>query len=339
MRQMIFFVVVFVLVCIQGQLHGQTTADARLSSVQAYDESIAEANYLSKYKVENIGPTVFSGRVTDMAVDPNDPTHFYVSYASGGLWETTNNGTTFTPLFDQEMVMTIGAIAVDWSSETIWVGTGEVNSSRSSYAGVGMYVSADGGKNWQHKGLPESHHIGRIVIHPNDPKTVWVAVLGHLYTPHAERGVYMTTDGGDNWTKSLFVGEWAGAVDLMLDPADANTLYAATWHRERYPWNFVESGAGSGIHKSTDGGQTWDLISGDDSGFPTGDGVGRIGLSAGMADGKVRLYAFLDNYNRRPKEEKDSPQLTKNDFREMSTTAFAELDDVLLEDYLRSNGF
>ena len=128
----------------------------------------------------------------DVDVSPTDPSHFYVAYASGGLWKTTNNGTTFTPLFDKEAVLTIGDISVDWERNTIWVGTGENNSSRSSYAGLGMYKSTDGGETWEHKGLEESHHIGRIIQHPTDPNTLWVAALGHLYSPNPERGLYKT---------------------------------------------------------------------------------------------------------------------------------------------------
>ena len=146
---------------------------------------------------------MFSGRVADVDVWLEDPTIFYVAYASGGLWKTENNGQSFTPLFDNEAVMTIGDIAVDWENNTVWVGTGEVNSSRSSYSGVGMFKSTDRGKTWEHKGLPESHHIGRILIHPTDPNTVWVAALGICIRKMRNAGIYKTTDGGDTWNKVL----------------------------------------------------------------------------------------------------------------------------------------
>jgi len=290
--------------------------------------------------IENIGPTIMSGRVTELAVNPDNPTTFYVSYASGGLWYTENNGTTFTPLFDDQSVMTIGAIAVDWKSNTIYVGTGEVNSSRSSYAGNGVYKSTDQGKTWSHLGLDETHHIGRIVIDANDVNTVMVAALGHLYTDNVKRGVFKTTDGGATWSHTLQVNDKTGAVDLTVDPTDDNIYYAACWQRDRKAWNFTESGAGSGIYKSVDKGDSWTLTTGKGSGFPTGEGVGRIGIDLVKTDSGTRIYALLDNYNRRDKEDKKtSTDLTKDDFKAMSKSAFLNIDEVKLASYLKSNNF
>lgn len=303
-------------------------------------EALTAASLIDAIAFKNIGPIVQSGRVVDLAVNPEDPTEFYVAYASGGLWKTTNNGMTFSPLFQQETVMTIGDIAVDWDRNTIWLGSGEVNSSRSSYAGTGVYKSTDGGTNWTYTGLPESHHIGRIILHPDDPEVAWVAVLGHLYSANSERGMYKTTDGGKNWQKTLYVDENTGAVDLVIDPDDPNTLYAATWTRERRAWNFVEAGTGSGIYKSTDGGEEWELLTIPESGFPTGEGVGRIGLDIGKDEnGKTVLYAALDNYNRRPEEPSDEETLSKTDLRKMDREDFNQIKDYLLDDFLRSNSF
>ncbi len=289
---------------------------------------------------ESVGPTVFSGRITDVAVNPQDPTIFYAAYASGGLWKTENNGTSFKPIFDNEAVMTIGDIAVDWQNNIIWIGSGENNSSRSSYSGLGMFKSTDGGASWEHKGLPESHHIGRIVLHPDNPDIIWVAALGHLYSPNKERGIYKTTDGGDTWQQTLFVNENAGGVDLVIDPDNQNVLYASTWQRERRAWNFMESGEGSGIYKSEDGGDTWQLLTTEDSGFPTGDGVGRIGIALTKKEGKSILYAVLDNYYRRPKKEKkDEAGLVKDDLRTISKDDFLKLEKDKIEDYLKNNGF
>lgn len=315
------------------------TAPAKRLEAHQQRQLLQDKSLLRGVPFRNIGPSVQSGRVVDIEVWEKDPSHFYAAYASGGLWKTSNNGTTFQPLFDQEAVMTIGDIAVDWERNTIWLGTGEVNSSRSSYAGMGIYKSTDGGKSWQYLGLPESHHIGRIILHPSDPNTAWVAALGHLYSPNAERGVYKTTDGGLNWEKTLYVNENTGAVDLLIHPDNPNELYAATWHRERRAWNFVESGTGSGIYKSTDGGQSWLLISDDKSGFPVGAGCGRIGLDLVVTNGQSQLFAALDNYNQRPKEKEEADKLTKEQLRNMSKADFLQLKDYLIKDYLSENGF
>lgn len=303
-------------------------------------QALAEKSLVTGIEFRSIGPTVFSGRVADLEVSPEDPSHFYVGYASGGLWKTENNGTSFTPLFENETVMTIGDIAVDWSHNTIWIGSGEVNSSRSSYAGNGVYKSTDGGKTWRHLGLDETHHIGRIILHPSNPDIAWVAALGRLYSANPDRGVFKTTDGGRTWQKTLFVNDNTGAVDLVIDPKNPNILYAAAWERTRRAWNFVESGEGSGIYKSTDGGKTWKLLTDAESGFPTGGGTGRIGLAIGRYDNKTVVYAALDNYNRRPKEEEEEEEaLTKDDLREMSKEDFLKLDTKDIQEYLTANRF
>ncbi len=325
-----------------GQMQNQppfTPASERIASYKQHQQ--LEANSIvNEIEFKSIGPTVFSGRVADLEVWEKDPSHFYVAYASGGVWKTTNNGTSFEPLFDDEMVMTIGDIAVDWDNNTIWVGTGEVNSSRSSYAGVGVYKSTDGGKTWEHLGLGESHHIGRILLHPTDPNTAWVAVLGHLYSPNKERGLYKTTDGGQTWNKTLFVNDNAGIVDLIIDPDNPNTVYAASWERTRRAWNFVEAGKGSGIYKSTDGGDTWSLLTNGKNGFPIGEGAGRIGLAIAKTNGKTRLYASIDNYFRRPKEEPEDPMaVTKDQLRKMTKEDFLKLKKYQVKDYLQSNRF
>ncbi|MCC6723074.1 MAG: glycosyl hydrolase [Saprospiraceae bacterium] len=316
-----------------------TTAAQRLAGFEKRQE-LRQKSLVANVPFKSIGPAVQSGRVADLDVWEKDPTHFYVAYASGGLWKTENNGQSFSPIFDKEAVMTIGDIAVDWQRNVIWVGTGEVNSSRSSYAGVGMYRSGDGGKTWQHKGLGESHHIGRVVLHPTDPNTVWVAALGHLYSPNQERGVYKTTDGGNTWRQVLFVDENSGAVDLVIDPKNPNTLYAAIWNRERSAWNLVESGKGSGIYKSMDGGETWAKVSGSGSGFVDGVGAGRIGLALGEKNGKSVVYAIVDNQNRRPKTEDASKEgLTKDALRSMTKEGFLKLDKEKLKTYLKDNDF
>ncbi|MCB9305953.1 MAG: glycosyl hydrolase [Lewinellaceae bacterium] len=303
-------------------------------------KALQESSLLTSVAPENIGPSIFSCRVTDLEVDPADPTRFYVAYASGGLWFTESNGTRFEPLFDHEASMTIGDIAADWDHHILWVGTGEANSSRSSYAGTGMYRSSDGGKHWEWRGLPESHHIGRVVLHPTDTNTLWVAVLGHLYTDNPERGVYKTSDGGKTWNRTLFVNDSTGAVDLVLDPADPNTLYAATWERTRHAWDFKGAGEGSGIWKSTDGGVKWTRLNTPESGFPSGKNTGRIGLAAGRKGNATVLYACVDNQNQKEKKlVLDTESLSKDQLREMDREAFMKLSDEKIAAYLKKYNF
>lgn len=337
-----FLLFSFILLCSSTLSFAQVTPTPADERRQAFSQRqlLQEDSPVRGLRFTSIGPSIMSGRVTDVAVDPDSPSHFYVAYASGGLWETKDNGTTFSPLFDDQSVMTIGDIDVHWASGTIYVGTGEVNSSRSSYAGDGVYRSTDGGKNWQHLGLEESHHIGRLVVDQEDLDRVWVAALGHLYGPNPERGVYRTTDGGKNWTKTLYVDENSGAVDLIRDPQNPDELYAATWQRERKAWNFVESGPGSGIYHSTDGGANWRKLSTGGSGFPVGEGAGRIGLAISYDEaGQRHLYASIDNYFRREAEEEDEETLTKNRLRTMPKEEVLRLKNYLLDDFLRTNGF
>ena len=289
---------------------------------------------------KNIGPTIMGGRVVDLDVNPDDPTEFYLAYASGGLWYTTNNGQSFMPVFDSEDILTIGDIAVNWKTRTIWVGTGEVNSSRSSYAGIGMYKSNNNGKNWEWIGLPESHHIGKIQLHPTDNNTAWVAALGHLYSPNKDRGIYKTTDGGKTWKQTLYIDDNTGAIDIDINPSNPDELYAAMWYRTRSAWNFEESGKTSGIYKSTDGGNTWQLSSKDGAGFPVGDGVGRIGLVVYPKNPQT-VYAIVDNQSRKPdtSSKKADTAYKASDFKDLTKELFAQLDDKKLEQFLRRNRF
>ncbi len=285
----------------------------------------------------NVGPTVMSGRVVDMAVDPTNPSHFYVAYASGSLWETKNNGTSFEPIFDNQIVMTIGDIAVDWENETIYVGTGENNSSRSSYSGYGIFKSTNNGESWEHLGLEETHHIGRIILHPSNPSIFWVAALGHLYSENPERGIYKTTDGGKTWSKTLFVNNRTGIIDLVLHPDSPNTLIAAAWEKDRKAWNFTEAGRGTGIYRSEDGGETWNQIE-ETSGFPDTNGTGRVGLAFAPSNSNI-VYAILDNQDRREKEEEEGESLTKDLLRGMTKETFLALENKEINEFLDDNRF
>ena len=319
-----------------------TSADKFVSDLEMQQESAATSVY-KNLEFENIGPTIMSGRVVDVDVNPADPTEMLVAYASGGLWHTNNNGTSFTPIMDNAMTINLGDIAVDWSSKTIWAGTGENNSSRSSYAGIGVLKSTDWGKTWSKPMLPASHHIGRILIDPKESNHVVVAVTGPLYSLSDDRGIYTTMDGGATWNKTLFATNMAGFIDLAAAPENFNVMYTASWEKDRKAWNFDGDGDASAIYKSTDAGQTWTKITTPGSGFPTGSGVGRIGLA--VYD-ETTVYAIHDSQFRRDKSDEDasakansSKDLSKDDFQGMTMDAFLQLEDKTLDKYLKENGF
>ncbi len=313
-----------------------TSVEVRQSGV-TQRTSLEENSIAGGLHFTNIGPTVMSGRVSELAVNPNNPQEFYVAYASGGLWHTTNFGNTYTPIFDNEAVITLGAIHVDWKNNTIWLGTGESNSSRSSYAGNGMYKSTDSGKNWQHLGLEDTHHIGRIILHPTNKDIVWVAAVGHLYSSNSERGIYKTMDGGGTWSKTLYLNDSTGAIDLEIDPSNPDILYAAMWERDRKAWNFKGNGKSSGIYKSTDGGINWDLITTGKNGFPNNEGVGRIGLAISTQNPN-KIFAILDNQNRRDSEDTQYI-VSKESLRSISKESFSNLSTKDINNFLNRHNF
>ncbi|MEP6700642.1 MAG: glycosyl hydrolase, partial [Bacteroidota bacterium] len=324
---------------IQAQVN-PTPAAERMQGL-ALRRNLESRSLLNEIQFRNIGPSIMSGRVVDIDANPEDPTEFYVAYASGGLWHTTNNGQSFTPIMDSLDVLIIGDIAVNWSGNprTIWVGTGEVNSSRSSYSGTGVYKTINNGKTWEYLGLPESHHIGKIQLHPTNPNIVWVAVLGHLYSANKERGVYKTTDGGKTWKQTLYVDDNTGAVDLDINPSDPNEVYAAMWYRVRRAWKFEESGKTSGIYKSSDGGETWKIISAPGSGFMTGDKTGRIGLAVYPKNPNI-VWAVVDNNTPKPDTAKKVDSFyTKADFKNITKEQFEQLKNNILDTFLKKNGF
>ncbi|MBW3546252.1 MAG: glycosyl hydrolase, partial [Bacteroidetes bacterium] len=248
----------------------QPSSTTDLHQAWQQKKALQEASPLTYYPLRSIGPVVQGARITDLAVSSN-PKTFYVAYASGGVFKTQNAGITFEPVFDNQGSLGIGDIAIAPGNDSIlYVGTGEKNSSRSSYAGTGVYKSTNAGNSWQHLGLEGTQHISRILIHPGQPEVVWVAAMGALYTHSNERGVYKSTDGGSSWSKTLYINDSTGVIDLEQDPQNPDILYAAAWERTRQPWNFKGSGPGSAIYKSTDGGSSWQKLSG---GFPAGTGT------------------------------------------------------------------
>ena len=280
-----------------GKVIKSTDPDQRL---KWYNEHVAmkERSMFKNLRWQFLGPTNVSGRMTDVAVVAPKGKHYtiYVAGASGGVWKTVNEGTSWEPVFQHAASTSIGDVTIAPSNQDIvWIGAGEANIFRSSMAGAGVYKSLDAGKTWHHMGLTGTHTIPRIVIHPQNPDVVYVAASGHEWTDNNERGVYKTTNGGKTWEKVLYIDEKTGAIDLVMNPSDPNTLYAATWQRIRKQWNDPrnEPGySGSGIYKTTNGGKNWQPIT---NGLPPTKHRGRIGIDICRANPGV-LYAFVDNY-------------------------------------------
>jgi photosystem II stability/assembly factor-like uncharacterized protein len=277
-----------------------------------------------------------SGRVVDIEPIPGRPYSFYVAYATGGLWKTENNGMRFESLFEGENSVAIGDIAVDPKDpNVIWVGTGEANSARSHYSGTGIYRTTDAGKSWQRMGLHDSHHIGRVLIDPQNSDVIFVAAMGHLYSENKQRGVFRSADAGKSWEKILYVNKRTGAIDITFDPANRNILYAAMWEKIRRTWNIDESGPASGIYKSTNGGDTWKRL----DGFPQGKYIGRIGLA--VAPGKPEtVYALLDNQTPKPQKDQFGDDLiSARKLPGMSKQEVLDIPDEELDRFFRRSRF
>jgi len=267
-----------------GTMDAQAQSRKKTSAVKAKEVS------LDAFKFRNIGPAFLSGRISDIAVHPENDNLWYVAVASGGVWKTDNAGTTWTPLFDSQSTYAAGCVAIDPNNpSTVWVGTGENVGGRHIAFGDGVYKSEDSGKTWKNMGLPNSEHLSKIIVHPGNSDIVWVASQGPLWSDGGDRGVFKTTDGGASWKKVLGEGPWTGATDLMMDPRDPSVLYAATWDRQRTVAAYMGGGPGSGIHRSTDGGETWKKMT---SGIPESN-LGKIGLAISPQKPDV-VYAAIE---------------------------------------------
>jgi len=321
-----------------------TTEKALQESINKHS-ALLSSSPLADFKAKNVGPTNMSGRIIDIEVAANSNT-FYVAAASGGVWKTTDNGQSFAPIFDHKAALGIGAIALSKSNnEVIWVGTGENNSSRSTYAGAGLYKSVDGGKSWQMMGLLHSQHTGQIQIHPTNPDIVWVGSMGSLYSKNKERGLYKTVDGGKTWKKVLYIDDNTGIIDIKVHPTNPNILLAASWERFRQAHDFIGNGKGSTIWRSEDGGDTWKKSV---SGFPQDEFVGRIGFDFSLTSPEV-VYALLDNQGKsdkpapaprqRPGAQPEENPIKLEEFSSMSLDQALALEDKKLESFLRRNQF
>ena len=279
-----------------GPGHGLARQSARKSGQQSSQQSVQsgprDSSLFSGLKWRMIGP-FRAGRAVAATGVPGQPNHFYFGSVGGGVWESTNSGESWNPIFDKQDVASIGAIAVAPSDPNIiYVGSGEADMRSQISYGNGMYKSTDAGKTWNHIGLSDTRQIGRVLVDPRNPNVVFVAALGHAYGPNAERGVFRSTDGGANWQKVLFKNENVGAIDLAFDSRNPQTIYASLWATRRPPWSIYPPsiGPGGGLFKSTDGGSNWSELTG---GLPT-DGDGRIGVAMAPSDSN-RVYAIVDN--------------------------------------------
>lgn len=252
-------------------------------------KTVSEINY-NALELRNIGPALNSGRIADIDFHPKDQNIWYVAVGSGNVWKTTNAGTTWDPIFDNEGSYSIGSVTIDPNNpNTIWVGTGEDVGGRHVGYGDGIYKSTDSGRSWKNMGLEESEHLSTIIVHPENPDIVWVAAEGPLWSSGGQRGLYKTTDGGETWENKLSGNEWTGVSDILIDPRNPDVLYAATWQRHRTVAAYMGGGPGSGIHKSTDGGETWKELN---SGLPNSN-LGKIGLAISPQQPDI-VYAAIE---------------------------------------------
>ncbi len=285
-----------------------------LSGVIIY--GLTYKDIIKNFRYRNLGPFRTGSWISCIAVPPMDKPGYkytyYIGARNGGVWKTINSGTTFVPVFDNQKSLSIGDIAIDpLNPEVIWVGTGESFNARLSHPGDGIYRSEDGGKTWKHMGLSDSQHIAKIVIDPRNTKNIYVAVMGHLFSPNKMRGVYKSTDSGKTWERVLYIGPDAGVIDLKINPKNPRILYAASYEKYRYPWHFEAGGEKSGIYRTKNGGKSWHKLK---SGLPNGK-LGRIGIDIFNPDPDI-LFAVIENLNPRPGIKKKIENKTFNKMKD-----------------------
>lgn len=285
----------------------------------------------------NVGPEVQSGRVMMICSPESNPKQIFVAFATGGLYRSDDEGQTWESLWDNQPSFGIGDIYVSKDGKTIYLGTGEANNQRTSYAGTGMYKSVDGGKTWKSIGLPESHHISRITVDPKNEKVLWVGVMGHLYSQNSERGIYKSTDGGESWNHVLKRDEFTGGNEVAIHPKNGNVAIASLYQRDRRAWNFLEAGPGSGSFRTEDGGKTWKPI----GTLPSGEKCGRTGFAWSPSDANI-VYAFIENAGKNEDwllddERVASGRLTPRRFYQLTEETFLEVEKEPLETFWKAN--
>jgi photosystem II stability/assembly factor-like uncharacterized protein len=259
-------------------------------------QDVPASDIMKSFTFRALGPARQNGRILHVAVNEKDPYTFYIAPSTGGLWKTVNNGTTFTSILPDESMVPIGHMAMAPSDPNVlWVGTGDAASGRFPLRGFGVWKSVDAGKTWTHMGLTETRHIGQIAIDPKDPNIVYVAAVGYHFTSNPERGLYKTIDGGKTWNRVLYLSDKVGVVSVVVDPKNPANVFAATYDKQRVPWNFDEGGPETGIHRSKDAGKTWARLGG---GLPTGK-LARIGFAIYPKNPSI-IYTIIDNQNPRP---------------------------------------
>jgi len=261
-----------------------------VNSAEAEGTPLWSAERFAGLELRSIGPALMSGRIADIAIHPQDDNLWYVAVGSGGVWKTRNAGVTWTPIFDEQSSYSTGCVTIDpQDPEIVWVGSGENNAQRSVGYGDGVYKSVDGGESWKHMGLKDSGHISMIRFHPTDSNTVYVAAQGPLWSSGGDRGLYRSTDAGENWQRILNIDEDTGINEFVINASNPDVIVASSYQRRRHVWTLINGGPGGGVHKSTDGGSTWRKLEG---GLPGGD-VGRIGLAVAPSDPDM-IYAIIE---------------------------------------------